>query len=44
VDEDRDEWWERERGRRPEQGRAYMNMMMPSMKVAQRAASDPVHR
>jgi hypothetical protein len=44
VDEDRDEWWERERGRRQEQGGAYMNMMMPSMKVAQRAAPDPAHR
>jgi hypothetical protein len=45
VDEDGDEWWERERERAaPEQGGAYLNMMMPSMKVAQRAASDPVHR
>jgi hypothetical protein len=24
VDEDGDEWWERERGRRPEQGGAYL--------------------
>jgi hypothetical protein len=27
-----------------EQGGAYLNMMMPSMKVTQRAASDPAHR
>jgi hypothetical protein len=35
---------ERERGRRPEQGGAYLNMMMSSMKVTQRAAPDPAHR
>jgi hypothetical protein len=34
---------ERERAA-PEQGAAYLNMMMPSMKVAQRAAPDPAHR
>jgi hypothetical protein len=34
VDEDGDEWWERERGRRPSREGAYMNMMMSSMKVA----------
>jgi hypothetical protein len=32
VDEDGDEWWERERGRRPEQERAYL------------VESDPAHR
>jgi hypothetical protein len=44
VDEDGDEWWERERGRRPKQGGAYLNMMMSSMKVTQRAAPDLAHR
>jgi hypothetical protein len=44
VDEDEDEWWERETGWRPSKGRAYLNMMMPSMKVAQRAAPDPAYR
>jgi hypothetical protein len=44
VDEDGDEWWERERGWRPSRGGAYLNMMMPPMKVAQRAAPDPAHR
>jgi hypothetical protein len=39
VDEDEDEWWERERAA-PEQGRTYLNMMMPPMKVAQRAAPE----
>jgi hypothetical protein len=39
VDEDGDEWWERE-GVAPEQGGAYLNMMMPSMKVAKRAAPE----
>jgi hypothetical protein len=39
VDEDRDEWWEREKAAL-EQGRAYLNMMMPPMKVAQRAAPE----
>jgi hypothetical protein len=34
----------RERGRRPSRGGAYLNMMMPPMKVAQRAAPDPAHR
>jgi hypothetical protein len=33
VDEDGDEWWERERAA-PKQGGAYLNMMMPPMKVA----------
>jgi hypothetical protein len=33
VDEDENEWWERERVA-PEQERAYLNMMMPPMKVA----------
>jgi hypothetical protein len=37
VDEDRDEWWERERAV-PEQEGAYLSMMMPLMKVAQRVA------
>jgi hypothetical protein len=35
VDEDGDEWSERERAV-PEQEGAYLNMMMPPMKVAQR--------
>jgi hypothetical protein len=39
VDEDGDEWWERERVA-PEQGGAYLNMMMPPMKVAQRVAPE----
>jgi hypothetical protein len=39
VDEDGDEWWERERAV-PEQGGAYLNMMMPLMKVAQRAVPE----
>jgi hypothetical protein len=43
VDKDGDEWWERERAA-PEQGGAYLNMMMPPMKVAQRAAPNPTHR
>jgi hypothetical protein len=34
---------ERERGR-PEQEGAYLNMMMPLMKVVQREAADPAHR
>jgi hypothetical protein len=39
VDEDGDEWWERERAV-PEQGGAYLSMMMPLMKVAQRVAPE----
>jgi hypothetical protein len=37
VDEDGDEWWERER---VAPGGAYLNMMMPPMKVAQRVAPE----
>jgi hypothetical protein len=39
VDEDGDEWWERKRAE-PEQGGAYLNMMMPPMKVAQKVAPE----
>jgi hypothetical protein len=38
VDEDGDEWWEREGGARA--GGVYLNMMMPSMKVVQRAVPE----
>jgi hypothetical protein len=39
VDKDGDEWWERERAA-PKQGGAYLNMMIPPMKVAQRAVPE----
>jgi hypothetical protein len=39
LDEDGDEWWERERTA-PEQRGAYLNMMMSPMKVAQRAVPE----
>jgi hypothetical protein len=39
LDEDGDEWWERERTALEQRG-AYLNMMMSPMKVAQRAAPE----